>query len=447
MKEIYFKDIKKEKAPNIDNLISEIIDKRKNKKRNSENAIIILTYKSNNELLEFIKTLEKQNYRDFDLIIIYGPKDKTINSINAFNFVNIVRKEDIGCAGGFYLGEKYAYKEGYKRIIHIECDVRFVNKTTLKTIIESCKSKSIVMPSVFTLDFSIKGRGMHQATCFDSSLINYAGFTFLPLYFGAEDGEYEDRLKKYGKLIQIKDYVLHPTKSPILVSIYKDYYFLRNDLIRECKNGDYKRFTLYISSQIWVSFLLFLLNKQKFYSRTRAFLDFFKLKLGKIDEISIDQQEKLIDKIEIKNFKKKIDVYILKKNHNQMNIKIFNKFEKRKTKEYYIPISIGGLGSFKKLLISLINYFLHSFSIFNKNVMTNNINYFDYCWYLLLSKKIYLYENSTVYSKTIKMKDRIVSFLTYLFTPFALFIGSLLALYCFLFIYPEIKEIDGYGIE
>ena len=441
MKEIYWNESTAKNAPNIYNLIAKIEDKRKGKKRNSDNVIIILTYKSKEQTKEFIYTLTKQNFKDYDIILIYGPGDEIIDLPKNLNVVHIFRKEDIGCAGGFYLGEKYAYEAEYEKFIHIESDVRFVNNDTLKKIIETSNEYDIVMPTVFTPDLFIKGRGMHQATCFNRKVIEKVGFTLYPLYFGAEDGEYESRIKTVGSAILIKDYVTHPTKSPILVGPYKAYYFTRNDLFVDSLIGT--KVLIQASYRIWEIIFLFL-NKNKGYkTKLLGIKDFLKLKLGRITELKDEGECLIMEDEKIKDRIKKDNniVFSCRMNHDDLK-PIVPPLLKNIPR---INIKSKGDLGIKKILTFFSEYFSNINKVYNKTVITNHANYFDYSFYSLVSKELILYENSKWYNRKFKFKDRIAALLSYSLIPLVILVSLIIVLYSKIFIYPKKKYTYSYG--
>ena len=78
-------------------------------------AIIVVTYNRLNLLREEIDALRKQTFTDCQIIVINnGSTDNTLDWLNNQSDVITITQENLGGAGGFYTGMKYAVENGYK---------------------------------------------------------------------------------------------------------------------------------------------------------------------------------------------------------------------------------------------------------------------------------------------------------------------------------------------
>ena len=76
---------------------------------------VIVTYNRRDDLQHCISSLRKQTFRDFDILVVNnGSTDGTKEYLNNEQGLIIIHQENLGGAGGFYTGEKYAYDNGYK---------------------------------------------------------------------------------------------------------------------------------------------------------------------------------------------------------------------------------------------------------------------------------------------------------------------------------------------
>lgn len=78
-------------------------------------AIIVVTYNRLNLLQEEIDALRKQTFTDCQIIVINnGSTDNTLDWLNNQSDVITITQENLGGAGGFYTGMKYAVENGYR---------------------------------------------------------------------------------------------------------------------------------------------------------------------------------------------------------------------------------------------------------------------------------------------------------------------------------------------
>lgn len=75
---------------------------------------IIVTYNRLPDLKICIQTLKKQNYMDFDILVVNnGSTDGTKEFLDECRDVISIHQENLGGAGGFNAGQQYALEHGY----------------------------------------------------------------------------------------------------------------------------------------------------------------------------------------------------------------------------------------------------------------------------------------------------------------------------------------------
>jgi GT2 family glycosyltransferase len=202
-------------------------------------VIIILNYNKKNDLLECIDSISKQDYRNFQVIVLdNGSTDGSSREIkNKYSDVHIIEnKINSGAAGGRNIAIKYAVENfNYDFILFLDNDV-VVEKYFLEEMIKSFakdKSIGIVTPkcymmnfpgtigyaggmsvNLFTGEITDVGSGQKDEGQFDrsgfvtacaglclvkNSVINEVGFfdeNFNP--YGWEDVDYSIRARKHG---------------------------------------------------------------------------------------------------------------------------------------------------------------------------------------------------------------------------------------------------------
>ncbi len=76
---------------------------------------VIVTYNRRNDLRHCISSLRKQTFRGFDILVVNnGSTDGTKEYIDNEQGLIVIHQENLGGAGGFHVGEKYAYDNGYE---------------------------------------------------------------------------------------------------------------------------------------------------------------------------------------------------------------------------------------------------------------------------------------------------------------------------------------------
>lgn len=87
-------------------------------------AIIVVTFNRFQLLKEVIKALREQTFTNMDIIVVNnGSTDETKEWLTIQNDITTITQENVGGAGGFFTGIKYATEHGYKYCWIMDDDV------------------------------------------------------------------------------------------------------------------------------------------------------------------------------------------------------------------------------------------------------------------------------------------------------------------------------------
>lgn len=112
-------------------------------------ATVTVTYNRKELLIKNIKAIMEQTYEIDSIIIVDnnstdGTKEKVEEEFNKNEKINyIFLNENIGGAGGFYTGCKYAFENGYDWVILMDDDGRPQNIYTIEKLMEEVKNKQL----------------------------------------------------------------------------------------------------------------------------------------------------------------------------------------------------------------------------------------------------------------------------------------------------------------
>jgi GT2 family glycosyltransferase len=220
------------KGPDLRELISEVKDERKNRPRNL--ALIIPTYRNEKLIQTHVDALSKQTTKDFDIIIVYGEKDRFINSPNWASISHIRERGRNGCAGAYYLGEKYALKEGYGKIVLADDDCLPESNNLLENEAMELESNDVVVPRAFRGTRTNPEYWIHYYGGMTRKVLEKVGLTFIPLYVGGEDLDFMFRIQEEGFTFhRITSAVVHPRTVPfVLYPPQMLYYYSRGAVIQ-----------------------------------------------------------------------------------------------------------------------------------------------------------------------------------------------------------------------
>ena len=113
-------------------------------------TILMSTYNGENFLAEQIESIQQQTYTDWTLLIRDdGSKDKTYDICVKKGYKVIDLPINLGLAGGFQAGVKYAYRKGYDYVIQFDADGQHLPEYIEPMIEEIEKGYDIVIGSRF----------------------------------------------------------------------------------------------------------------------------------------------------------------------------------------------------------------------------------------------------------------------------------------------------------
>jgi len=184
--------------------------------------IIIPCFMNYDALIEHLGHLSKQTFQKFDAVLVLGPDFNDARLFdylksNKFNFGIIAakRKDDTGCAGGFFTGQKYGFDNGYGYMVNTDDDCMPVTPTLIEHLYEKAKQGYGWVSSTPNLLVGDKYRmvmkypTIGQYALFSRHIFEKYGFCYAPLYCGVEDAEFAERIANE-KSIMVPDVVEHP---------------------------------------------------------------------------------------------------------------------------------------------------------------------------------------------------------------------------------------------
>lgn len=187
-------------------------------KRKTDLLAIISSFNSYDLLLRHLSLLSRQTYTDFNAILVLGVPfdDKKLCEYLAarkFPFGIIVAKENErrGCSGAFFTGQKYALEQGYPYAIMADDDCMPVDRELIAEL-HGHRQKGYVAPTTVFMEGSYRKKGFSagpsQYSLYSTGIFRKYGLYYLPLFHGADDGEYMERVKE--KPFCIKNETEHP---------------------------------------------------------------------------------------------------------------------------------------------------------------------------------------------------------------------------------------------
>ena len=204
-------------GPSLNELVAKIKDGRIGPRK--EVAVVIPTFNREQMLRKHLMKLSNQSFKDFDIVIVYSKMDTFVDDIPNPGIVHIRRKEDIGSAGGFYLGEKFCLQEKYEKIILADDDCLPVSKDLLAKLVSEMDYADLVFPKITSgVDAKAKyNRILAQYGGIRVEALKKTGLTFLPIYMNGEDIELYHRIADNGFRIRYADAIaFHPPLYSLL---------------------------------------------------------------------------------------------------------------------------------------------------------------------------------------------------------------------------------------
>ncbi|MFA5105522.1 MAG: hypothetical protein WC506_01040 [Candidatus Micrarchaeia archaeon] len=196
-------------------LFSSVLEVRKT---GSKLLVVISSFKDCDLVIRHLGYLSKQSFTGFNALFVVGvPFDDArlkahLLSAN-YPFGSIIAKENDrrGCSGAFFAGQKYALENGYDYVVMADDDCFPVDPKLVEELYANRQSKYVAPTTVFVEDgYRKKGfqAGPTQYSLYSVEVFKRFGLYYLPLFQGADDGEYMERVKIAP--LHIKNNTEHP---------------------------------------------------------------------------------------------------------------------------------------------------------------------------------------------------------------------------------------------
>lgn len=216
-------------------------------------ATIVVTYNRYQLLKECINSLREQTFPDHTIIVVNnGSTDETPEWLSNQHDLVIINQENVGGAGGFYTGIKYACENGYDYSWIMDDDV-IADKDALRNLIkhagktkgficsrivgingEQCNVPSIAHSRSEETNELLWGYALDdlllriEKASFVSVLIptitsREIGLPYKEYFIWGDDTEYTDRIsRRFPSYMAIDSKVLHKRKIQRTISIFSE---------------------------------------------------------------------------------------------------------------------------------------------------------------------------------------------------------------------------------
>jgi hypothetical protein len=177
-----------------------------------EVLIIVAAYHDRKRLSRLLDSLSKQNFRKFDIVIVYAKDDEFVYRRN-LSILHVRRRIDLGFAGAMYLGQLLAYRDGYEYYMMTDVDKIPYSSDTLGLLYDTAKNDGAeYVRGAFAFDSVIypSGRIVQQKhrvmsapfqclwAIIETRSLEKTGLYPAPLYLSFDDVEFDYRLKSTG---------------------------------------------------------------------------------------------------------------------------------------------------------------------------------------------------------------------------------------------------------
>ncbi len=198
---------------------SELVSYTKSFNELETDVLVVVTSLSGYGFLQkHLRLLERQTYQRFNLLLILGKpfEDRELLAHFArkkYKFGVIVARENErrGCAGAYFTGQKYALEKGYKYLAMADDDCMPTDRRLIEELY-SHRNHDVVSPTMVWVEDGYRKKGFLAAptsySLFSTNVLRKYGLHYLPLFHGADDIEYMERIGI--EPLQIKNKVEHP---------------------------------------------------------------------------------------------------------------------------------------------------------------------------------------------------------------------------------------------
>ncbi len=226
-------------GPALGELCPRIVDRRQGRRRI---ALVIPTI-GKPCLREHLERLAGQTSGDFDVIIVYGEGEGPAVAPPGVPCVHLLCEKNLGSAGGFYAGERFALDEGYEKVVLADDDCLPVSDDLIERLDNATGGADIALPDISygAVSRPVPGSLLPHYGCVRASAFRAAGLTYAPFFFGGEDVELMGRLLGAGLRLAHADAVAsHPLlPSSFLAPPQKTFYYIRGGVLGKYLCGSF----------------------------------------------------------------------------------------------------------------------------------------------------------------------------------------------------------------
>lgn len=220
---------------------------------NKKVAAIVVTFNRITLLKECIEALRKQSYADFSIIVVdNGSTDGTNLWLSEQGDLIVVKQENLGGAGGFYAGIRYACEHGFEYSWIMDDDV-VANINSLENLMKHCddvngflcshvldlNSYPCNVPKISMTKSKVTGellwgekidKGLLRvdvtsfvSLLFRNSLVYEIGLPYKEYFIWGDDTEYTTRISmRYSSYMVLDSVVVHKRKIQGVLSIFTE---------------------------------------------------------------------------------------------------------------------------------------------------------------------------------------------------------------------------------
>lgn len=175
------------------------------KKTDSRLLVVISSFRDCDLVIRHLGYLSKQTFSRFNVLFVAGVpfddarlKEHLVSANYAFGSIIAKENERRGCSGAFFSGQKYALENGYDYVIMADDDCFPVDPGLVEALYSNREARYVAPTTVFIEDgYRKKGfqAGPTQYSLYSVEVFKEFGLYYLPLFQGADDGEYMERVK------------------------------------------------------------------------------------------------------------------------------------------------------------------------------------------------------------------------------------------------------------
>ena len=329
-----------------------------NIKKRSDIALIIVTFNQKDMTIDYLKKIKNQSVKTDIIVVENDSNDGTFDALKkAHDDIIILKtKANYGGAGGYYVGQKYAFDKKYKYLVLSENDVYEFSKDMVKNLYTKAKKDPSKIFQA-TNEFKRTGAAMFHFSIISYQILKKIGFVDYSLFFRGDDQEYGMRIKKENiERVILKDSLKHPIGGGALKGAMPLYFSIRNTLLNLYNYKKKSKLFSQLFLRIFTSLTYRTLFDDKVVSDAinLGISDFLKKKTSFKHSLDMVQKLKTI-KIDYSKFQEKTIKISKKDDYFIMGEYSMNQYLKIKSK----PIS--------NLLVELLS---NPFNIKNKEALT-----------------------------------------------------------------------------